>query len=86
MNNCSIKYFKPLFDGLTHNKYLKRLDVNNNCVDCEVDMSAKIIECFSFNKYLEEFRCRFSNLNETVLVSVIKGVGKNRKLKILDIS
>ena len=32
LNNCQIKYFQPFFDGLIHNKYLKRLDASNNCV------------------------------------------------------
>lgn len=35
MNNCQIKSFMSIFQGLTQNKYLKKLYANNNAVDCD---------------------------------------------------
>jgi hypothetical protein len=52
MNDCQIKTFTPLFQGLAQNKYLKKLYANNNAVDCDNEMEKRIPDCFVYNKDL----------------------------------
>jgi hypothetical protein len=53
---------------------MKRLDANNNSVDCEQETPEKMIECFKHNKYLEEVRFKFCNLNEQYLIKMCEGI------------
>jgi hypothetical protein len=68
------------------NKYLKKLEANNNTVDYEPQMLHKITDCFLYNKDLEEFRVKFCNLSEDTLVRLCEGLSVNKRVKVLDIS
>lgn len=86
LNNCQIKTFTPIFHGLTMNKYLKRLEANNNTVDYEPQMLHKITDCFLYNKDLEEFRVKFCNLSEDTLIRLCDALASNKRVRVLDIS
>ena len=86
MNNCQIKFFQPFFDGLLHNKYLKKLDASNNFVDRDSLVHEKIVHFFSFNKYLQELRIKFCNFSEPELNKIFEGLSQNKTVKVLDIS
>lgn len=53
MNECEIKTFMPIFQGLTQNKYLKILHINNNMVDSENEIMKRISDCFVYNRDLQ---------------------------------
>ena len=76
----------PIFQGLAQNKYIKRIFANYNNINCDNELPKKIVDCFEFNKELEELRFKFCNLNQDVLMQIIEGLTKNKKLRILDIS
>jgi hypothetical protein len=53
LNECQIKTFMSIFQGLTQNKYLKKIHANNNAVDCDNEMVKRISDCFIYNRDLE---------------------------------
>lgn len=63
MVNCGIKNFDWLFEGVTHSKYLRRLNINYNLVDVHKENVEKVVTCLKANKTLQELRMRFSGYN-----------------------
>jgi hypothetical protein len=63
MVDCGIKSFAGIFEGLTHAKYLKKLNLNYNLVNIDDEDVQKVKECLKFNKSLTEIRMRFCGYN-----------------------
>ena len=58
--DCNILTISSLFEGLTHNKYIKKLNISNNLFD---DDYATVKNALANNKFLEELRMKFCGVN-----------------------
>lgn len=54
-----------------HVKYLKKVNLNYNMTNVELEDIKKVKECFRGNKVLEEVRMRSCGYNEKMLVEIV---------------